>query len=187
MLADPLLPELLEKVDEDLAQKAKQAGCHCGDKLHCDNYPRKPRGGLEHSDKRLSFTCAKKRHRVTPPSVRFFGRRVYMATVVVLVSAMQHGVSEGRVRALRERLGIDRRTLERWREWWLDHFVRSGFWKGVRARFMPVLCEKTLPWSLCEAFGIDCPNEIERRDRLLRLLEMLCPLTTSSVAASQPF
>lgn len=187
MLADPLLPELLEKVDEDLAQKAKLAGCYCGNKLHCDNYPRKPRGGPGHWDKRLSFTCAGKRHRVTPPSVRFFGRRVYVATVVLLISAMQLGISERRVRDLRERLDIDRRTLERWRGWWLENFVRSSFWKGARARFMPVLCEKTLPLSLCEAFGIDCANAIERRDRLLRLLELLCPLTTSSVAASQPF
>ena len=36
---------------------------------------------------------------------------------------------------LRERLGIDGRTLERWRTWWLVTFVESGFWKEARARF----------------------------------------------------
>ncbi len=175
MLADRELARLQEKVDEDLAQKAKEAGCgRCGDRLHCDNYHRKPRGGPSHWDKRLSFTCAEKRHRVTPASVRFLGRKVYVATVVVLVSAMRHGLAPGRVRVLAERLGVDRRTLERWRKWWLENFVRSAFWKAARARFMPALCEKTLPMSLCEAF------KITRRDRLLDLLEFLSPLTGSA-------
>ncbi len=161
-----------------MAQEAKEAGCRrCGEKLHCDNYPRKPRGGASHWDKRLSFTCAKKRHRVTPRSVRFLGRRVYVATVVVLVSAMRHGLAPKRVQALRETLGIDRRTLERWREWWLENFVHGNFWKAARARFMPPLCERTLPLSLCEAF------EIGSGERLLELLKFLSALTGTSPPA----
>ena len=45
--------------------------------------------------------------------------------------------------------------------WWLDNFVRSSFWKAARARFMPLVCEQTLPWSLWLSF------ELEERDRLL--------------------
>jgi hypothetical protein len=111
--------------------------------------------------------------------VRFLGRKVYWGVVVVLMSAVQHGIKPARVEVLRERLGIDRRTLERWRTWWLVTFVESGFWKEARARFMPVLCQKTLPWSLCEAFGID------RLDRLLDLLRFLRPLTTAWVPVPQ--
>lgn len=85
---------------------------------------------------------------------------------------MSHGLSAERVRRLREVLKIDCRTLERWRQWWLDNFVRSSFWKAARARFMPPLCEQTLPWSLCESF------EVKRRDRLLALLQFLAPMTT---------
>jgi hypothetical protein len=92
--------------------------------------------------------------------------------VVVLISAMVHGLIAERVRRVREVLNIDRRTLERWRQWWLDNFVRSPFWKGARARFMPPLCQKTLPLSLCLSFGA------QRRDRLLALLQFLSPLTT---------
>ena len=103
--------------------------------------------------------------------MRFLGRRVYAGLVVVLVSAMVHGLGEERVRRLRESLGIARRTLARWRQWWLETFVRSGFWKGVRARFWPRVCEGTLPGSLCLRF------EIERRDRLLDLLRFLAPLS----------
>ena len=100
---------------------------------------------------------------------------------VLLVSAMRHGLSAHRVQALRERLGIDRRTLERWWVWWLENFVHSAFWKAARARFMPLLCESTLPLSLCEAF------EIERKDRLLDLLKYLSPLTCCAFLSKQRF
>ena len=181
-LADQQLHRLLEKVDADLAQKTQAEGCcRCGDKLYYDSYRRKPRGGPATWDKRYSFTCATHRHRVTPPSVRFLGPKVYVMVVVVLISAMRHGLKAQRVQALRESLGIDRRTVERWRAWWLKHFVESGFWKAARARFLPLVCERTLPWSLCQAFGID------RRDRLLDLLKFLSPITTGSVPLHRIF
>ncbi len=179
-LANQQLHCLLEKVDSDLAEKVHQGGClHCSGKLHRAKYKRKPRGGPKRDEAvyRHSFCCdqdgCRKRH--TPPSVRFLGRRVYWGVVVVLVAAIQQGLKPERVRVLRESLGVDRRTLERWREWWLDTFVQSAFWKMARARFMPLICEKTLPLSLCEAFGVD------RRDRLLKLLRFLAPITTTSI------
>lgn len=101
------------------------------------------------------------------------GRRVYAALVVVLVSAMMQGLKPDRVCRLRKALQIDRRTLERWRQWWLATFVRSSFWKGARARFMPPLCQQTLPVSLCLSFQVE-----DRRDRLLKLLQFLAPITT---------
>jgi len=147
----------------------------CGGKLHRSDYDRKPRGGPQW-DLRFSLCCAQEgcRRRHTPPSVRFMGRRVYAGLVVVLVSAMIHGLKPERVELLRETLGIDRRTLERWRQWWLGIFVESSFWREVRARFMPPLCHKTMPLSLCVSF------EVERRDRLLELLKFLAPITTPS-------
>jgi hypothetical protein len=39
----------------------------------------------EDDDRRLSLCCSQCRRRTTPPSVRFLGRRVYLAAVVVLV------------------------------------------------------------------------------------------------------
>ena len=76
-------------------------------------------------------------------------RRVYAGLVVVLVSAMIHGLKLQRMQRLREVLEIDRRTLERWRQWWLSLFVESAFWREARPRFMPPLCQKALPLSLC--------------------------------------
>ena len=153
--------------------------------LHSAKYKRKPRSGAEKIETvyRHSFCCdqdgCRKRH--TPPSVRFLGRRVYWGVVVVLVSAAHHGLTPERVRVLREALGIDRRTLERWREWWLETFVQSSFWKIARARFMPLICQKTLPLSLGRAFQLDRPGQ------LLELLKFLSPLTTTSIPLDRCF
>jgi hypothetical protein len=46
------------------------------------------------------------------------------------------------------------------------------FWKAARARFMPPLCERSLPLSLWLSF------ELEERQRLLAVLQFLGPLTT---------
>jgi hypothetical protein len=185
-LANPQLHQFLEKVDWDLAEKIRQGGClHCPGKLHGARYKRKPRSGAKKIEKiyRASFCCdqdgCRKRH--TPPSVRFLGRRIYWGVVVVLVSAAHHGIKPERMRVLREALGIDRRTLERWREWWLETFVQSSFWKIARARFLPLVSEKTLPLSLGRAFQLD------RRDRLLELLKFLSPLTTTSIPMERSY
>ena len=173
-LADQDLFQLQEKVDTDLTEEARSKGCPlCGGKLHRSDYDRKPRGGPQW-EVRFSLCCAREgcRRRQTPPSVRFLGRRVYAGLVVVLVSAMVHGLKPERVKLLRKALGIDRRTLERWRQWWLVAFLESSFWRAACARFMPRLCLKTMPLSLCESF------EVERRDRLLDLLKFLAPITT---------
>ena len=173
-LADAQLHQLLEKVDADLAEEACQEGSlYCDGKLHRADYERKPRGGPEW-DRRYSFCCAQEdcRRRRTPESVRFLGRRVYAGLVVVLVTTMIHGLKPARVRRIREALQIDWRTLKRWRQWWLDNFVRSSFWKAARGRFVPAVCERRLPSSLWSRF------ELGGRDRLLAVLEFLRPITT---------
>src|ERR1700731_4107411 len=173
-LADQQLHQLLEKVDADLAQEACEKGClYCRGKLHRADYDRKPRGGPQW-DRRYSFCCAQEdcRRRRTPESVRFLGRRVYAGLVVVLITTMIHGLKPGRVRRIRQALQIDSRTLKRWRQWWLDSFVRSSFWKAARARFMPPLSERMLPWSLWLSF------KLEGRARLLAVLQFLRPFTS---------
>ena len=91
--------------------------------------------------------------------------------VVTLVAAMMHGLNGGRVELLREELGIDIRTLNRWREWWLGEFVQSPFWKVARARFMPLLRETDMPLSLVERFkATGCEG-------LVKLMRFLAPIT----------
>ena len=81
---DTRLYDYLLAIDHELAGHARRVGCpRCGGRLDSATYPRKPRGGAsrfgaEHS-RRLRFCCAACHKRVTPPSVRFLGRRVYKA------------------------------------------------------------------------------------------------------------
>ena len=179
-LADQCLYWLLEKIDTELLAAIWPGDCpHCQCRLDRGDYDRKPRGGPQW-DRRFSLCCSGEgcRRRLTPPSVRFLGRRVYAGLVVVLVSAMTHGLNRQRVQRLREELGMDRRTLERWRQWWLNSFVRGEFWKSARSRFMPPLDEAQLPRSLWEVFG-------NARDRVAALLQFLAPLTTTSAPESR--
>lgn len=179
-LHDRKLYEWMERVDTDMAGAAKAEGCDCGGRLHRADYPRKPRGGLkavvEGWAKRWSWCCEREgcRKRKTPPSVRFLGRKVYVSVVVILVAAMRHGLSGKRVARLGEALGVERRTLERWRQWWTETFAQSGFWRGARGQFLGSVAPDRLPLALVEAFGAG------RRDGLEKLLRFLVPITTGS-------
>lgn len=122
-------------------------------------YPRKPRGGLEDLGPayttRLSFCCAEDgcRRRVTPPSVRYLGRRVYLDAVVVLITAMRAGLTARRGAQLRAWLGVSVRTVARWRAWWRERFPASPFWREQRGRFVPALAPGELPGTLLDRFG----------------------------------
>ena len=152
----------LFSVDQDLAQSTRQRACSCGGRLHRADYPRKPRGSddlPENYAYRFSFCCARDgcRKRVTPPSVRFLGRKVYLFAVVVLVSAMRQGPSPRRVRELTRLFGADRRTIARWQLFWREHVPLTPFWKIARGRLAP-MAATILPGSLLEAFlGSDDP------------------------------
>lgn len=170
---------VLTKIDADLAVQACTQGCPCGGALHRANYPRKMRG-LNVEALRDSFCCAEEgcRRRVTPGSVRFLGRRIYAGFIVVLLTALRHGLSADRMRVLQEQLGVDRRTLERWRWWWWEQFAPSRLWRVARARLMPPVDERTLPWSLWARFTGDGD------DPLLGLLRFLTPWSTRAAPAN---
>jgi hypothetical protein len=103
--------------------------------------------------------------------LRFLGRRVYFGVVVVLVTAMAHGVTARRAAELRAELGVDRRTLARWRHWWQEHFPTSPFWREHRARFSPPVSADGLPGVLLDRFA---PGG--ERDGVLSLLRFLALL-----------
>jgi hypothetical protein len=117
---------------------------------------------------------------VTPPSVRFLGRRVYLGVVVVLVSAFENGPNAARVDFLRRHLGgsLCRETLLRWRKWWREAFPATRFWTEARARFSPPVALGDLPASLLARFdGADLCT------RVLLFLAFVAPLSTSSAGA----
>ena len=148
--------------------------------LHSAQFRRKPRGrpaGLDDDyDLRFSFCCAAAecRKRVTPPSLRFLGRKVYLATVVTLVSAMQHGAKAAR-RRLADLLGVSRRTVARWRDWWRSCLRRRRVLEAACAAFMPPADPTCFPLSLLDRFAGS------GKERLLALLRLLEPITGGSL------
>jgi hypothetical protein len=104
----------LRELDRELFLRLKGKRCpHCGSPLDTSNYPRKTRGMGDADECRYSLCCRREgcRSRLTPPSLRFLGRKVHAAWRVVMVQAF------------REVLGIEpviaRQTLSRWRNFWL--------------------------------------------------------------------
>jgi hypothetical protein len=181
LLADGRLYELLQRCDEDLAAEQRALGCpRCGGVLHWARYPRKPRGVaralIPGYGRRLSFCCAREgcRKRATPPSLRFLGRKVYLGAVVVLVSALRCGPTPARLRYLQERVGVNRRTVARWRQCWCEQLIQTPFWRAVSGRLMAPVEHAQLPASLLERFAGAA------RDRLVSALRFIAPLTSQS-------
>lgn len=176
--------DLLWHFDQDLANQCRAQGCsHCEGRLHLARYPRKPRGlGPQWREDycwRWSFCCAEEecRTRITPASLCFLGRRVYLGAVVVLTACMQQGLSDRRMAALNLVLEVPRRTLKRWRVWWQEVFVHTTFWQVARARLMPPVDEQQLPLSLFERFaGAEFGQQLER------LLKFISALSTRALS-----
>jgi hypothetical protein len=172
LLRDARFYDHLLRIDQDLLQKARQAGClRCGQRLDNAPFPRKPRGGpaglKEEHCKRLSLCCDGCRKRTTPPSVRFYGRRVYGAGALVLACARK--LTPQWLARLTEELGVDRRTVRRWRRWWQEQFARSPWWKVEKGRLAAPVVESDLPGGLLERFSGDGES------RLTALLRWLAP------------
>ena len=174
LLQDPKFFQLLLLIDQEFALQTRAGGCVCGGVLHRCDYPRKPRGCLPEVrsdfESRFSFCCSICRKRTTSVSVRFLGRRVYLAMVVVLVSARHAGQTPAASRAA-SLLDVPVRTLGRWRRWWQEQFPLTQLWRGACARFMPPLVAVEMPASLLARFT-GTPTE-----SLMRMLVFLSPLT----------
>jgi len=167
----------VERTDADIAARVKAQGCpHCQGRLDRADYPRKPRGGGlapagEDVLRRISLCCAREgcRRRVTPPSVVFLGRRVYLGIVVLLASLHTRERSAATPPA---------RTVRRWVSWFQGEVPRTPVLTAARALLVPALEDPTtLPGSLVERF---MPG---RRfgEALLWTLRWLSPVTTTSV------
>jgi hypothetical protein len=175
VLQNPAVFLLLLRIDNELASEACQGRCRdpkCKGPLHVADFPRKPRGvPPAHEDAysvRYSFTCGRCDLRTTPPSVRFLYRRLYVAAVVLLASPPE-GASVSRLGA---QLGVSRRTLLRWQQWWRQDFVRTDCWKEGRMRFTPLLVGEELPLSMLDRF--DAPDP---QGRLVQALHFISPVS----------
>ena len=174
----------LTEIDVACAQRVRAAGCQwCGGVLDRADYPRKPRGDLGeavgHYERSLSLCCRRDgcRRRATPPSVRYLGRKVYVAAWIVVATAMARSTKIVR-RDPRLFGGAPARTVGRWLSWWSLVLARSAFWVEARGHFsMPVDVDQ-LPCSLIDCFGQGSQLPIER------VLRFVSPVTTTSVRMS---
>ena len=176
----------LSLIDQKIATEVQAGGCpHCGGKLHSARYPRKPRGLRGQLDDsystRLSFCCAEDdcRRWTTPPSVRFLGRKVYVGVVIILITALEHGLSPRRRKQLIETLDIWPQTIARWKSWWRTVFSESRCWQAIRGYLVPPVNTYQLPGAwLGRLKGEDL------RQRLCHLLRSLSAITTTSWSGS---
>lgn len=176
-------------IDQDIADEARKGGCeHCGGPLHAADFPRQPRGveGLELPvgfSVRRSFCCGREgcRKRLTPPSVRFLGPKLYLGTIVVLVTALRQGATPRGMRELKREFGADRRTIARWQKFWVETFCRTTYWARAKGRFMPPADEKLLPTSLLDGFEAS-----SLADKLRLAMRFLAPITIRGGLALKP-
>jgi hypothetical protein len=177
---------LLEQEDERIAERVAAAGCaECGGPLYRSDYDRKPRGaqiaaGAESSVRRFSLCCGREgcRHRATPPSLRFLGRRVYVGAVVIAASIV--GLLLQAAGVIRKTTGVPARTVRRWLAWWQGPFLTTLVFVAVRARLIDVAVD-ALPKSIMDRLG----GAAEQRMQVM--LVLLAPLTTRSVTEGARF
>jgi len=182
-LLDASFHTLLIAIDRELAEATRQKGCLCGGRLDRSNYPRSPLGVPAEFrspyEERLSFCCATCRKRVTPPSVRFFGRRWYPAPLFILISALMVSINESRLKQIKRHFGItvSESTWKRWRQWWRDTFVETAFWKQARALIFKAQRRMTVTRRMLTAFNGTIDN------KMILLLKFISPITAGPLRA----
>ena len=162
--------EFCKKVENDIAELVRQEGCTtCRGPLDRSDFPRKSGFGVatsqdhEESLKRISFCCREDgcRQRHTPPSPRFLPGKRYPTIIIVLMSAMKHGLNDKREKKLTEVFGVSRQTIERWRKWWLEQFCDSPLWQNLRRLFSGDIDDRMMPKVLIDQYRKDISDPLQ--------------------------
>jgi len=83
----------------------------------------------------------------------FWGRRVYWASVLLVLTALRQGRDQGyTLEKLKALFGVTRQTLTRWLSYFRKIFPRSQAWRQLSGRLMPPVAEHELPKVLIERF-----------------------------------
>ena len=160
LLQSPNLFYLLHRIDIDLAEQQKLAGCpFCGGPLHYSNYQRKPRGGPDTLPDelclRLSLCCGNEncRRRTLPPSTLFMDRRVYFRSMILIVLTLKQNYPRKHSKAqLMRMFGVSRKTINRWQVFFRDIFPFSKQWQRLRGKVSSVVKNSDLPGGMVAYF-----------------------------------
>lgn len=139
--------EKLISIDLELLEKEWSQLCsYCDGRLDRSDFLRKPRGIASAPAEfcvRFSLCCREEgcRKRLTPPSVRFFGKRVWTAPVFLIAMILSGDSKKSKVASFCNNLGISPKTLSRWRKWWSEDFIKSDYWMQLKSRLNRVVDE----------------------------------------------
>jgi hypothetical protein len=87
--------------------------------------------------------------------VCLLGRKVYLGAIVILVTALEHGLTPSRRAYLVEPLDLWPQTLGRSRRWWREAFAASCTWRAAQGTFMPPVTTGGMPGALlCHLRGV---------------------------------
>jgi hypothetical protein len=152
LTADDAFFQSLRDLDFEIFKAAKAKPCDlCAGRMDTSHYPRKLRGAGEKESQRFSLCCRKEgcRHRVTPPSLRFLGRKIYSAWVVIL--ALEYCRDLGLDRK------IARQTIARWKIFWKQRLAETHpFMRWARGLLPPGTPSSDLPSACLKA--LDFPD-----------------------------
>lgn len=130
--AEPIFHQRLRYLDYELVLEIKKSKCcpKCKGQLDTRNFPRKVRGvpDGEAYATRYSLCCRREgcRAGLTPPSLRFLGRKGYAAIIIILALDFHKSLGLNDL--------IARRTLARWRDFWRNELSEESiFMRQVRA------------------------------------------------------
>jgi len=165
--------KVLYRYDRRKGKQTKEKGCPlCKGRLHDAHYQRKPRGIVGHLDEKFKrcfcYCCAKCRHRVWPPSLRFLGAKVYFGFVVLLRAADQLQLKAPLRKAIAP-LAVCHQTAARWRTWWQEQVPKTSFWCDKVAVLMPPIEPTEMPDPLVSRFDV----------RVGKMLHFIAPLVDS--------
>lgn len=170
---------LYEK-DKEIAGKYHFAKCQhksCKGIYHSSSYPRKPRGiqaeAEEFYSSRFSFCCSRCSLRFTPESIRFLGRKVYVAFFIMLmlypsVENIQQQLIDLPPKSLAPI------TLRRWFLWWHVTIPKSSIWKKLVGLLLANIEKVFLPIFLIEQFT---QEHCDFKKSLLATLEFISPIS----------
>ena len=148
LAVDDSFCQSLRDFDLELFRAAKSQGCaRCKGPRDTSNYYRKIRGMGEGNEIRFSLCCRREgcRKRLTPQSLRFFGRKIYSRWVILMAIdfAQELGLPKK----------ILRQTLARWRKFWKDHLAESSpFMKWSRGFLSPHFIANETPGCIVSSF-----------------------------------
>jgi predicted DNA-binding transcriptional regulator YafY len=116
---------------------------------------------------------------MTPPSLRFLGRKVFFGVLVLLLPVMRDGPTPERLNRLCGSFAVSVRTVRRWIRFWRETFVTSRVWQSVRGRFARPVREGAMPGSLLDAF-----SEIsDTAERVVAVLRLVSPIGAGAARA----